>query len=83
MTGCALEPHVPEQKISVGEAVHCCTMNSAYAGFSEHVKGALTPGKFTDVVMLDKNIFTIDPVEIENARVVLTVVDGKIAFECL
>jgi predicted amidohydrolase YtcJ len=73
----------PEQKISVTEAVHCYTVNSAYAEFSENVKGTLTPGKLADVVMLDKNIFTIDPVEIENAKVVLTVVDGKVAFESL
>ncbi len=71
----------PEQKISVAEAVRCYTVNPAYAEFSENVKGTLTPGKFADLVILDKNIFTVDPVEIENAKVVLTVVDGKVAFE--
>jgi hypothetical protein len=71
----------PEQKISAAEAVHCYTVNSAYAEFSENVKGTLMPGKLADAVMLDKNILTIDPAEIESARVVMTIVDGKVAFE--
>jgi predicted amidohydrolase YtcJ len=74
---------IPEQKISVAEAVRCYTVNSAYAEFSENAKGTLTPGKLADLVMLDKNIFTIDPVEIETARAVLTIVDGKVAFEAI
>jgi predicted amidohydrolase YtcJ len=72
---------IPEQKISVAEAVRCYTVNSAYAEFSENIKGTLAPGKLADLVMLDKNIFTIDPAEIESTRPVLTIVDGKIAFE--
>lgn len=72
---------IPEQKISVEEAVRAYTVGSAYAEFAEKVKGTITPGKLADVVMLDKNIFKIDPVEIENAKVVLTVVDGRVVFE--
>jgi predicted amidohydrolase YtcJ len=71
----------PEQKISVAEAVRCYTVNSAYAEFAENVKGTLAPGQLADLVMLDKNIFTIEPVEIANAKVLLTVVDGKVVFE--
>jgi predicted amidohydrolase YtcJ len=71
----------PEEKITVDEAVHAYTVGSAYAEFADHKKGTLGPGKLADVVMLDRDIFSIDPVEIEKARVVLTVMDGQIAYE--
>lgn len=72
---------VPEQKITVEEAVRAYTVGSAYAEFADHVKGTITPGKLADIVMLDKNIFEIDPVEIEKAKVLLTLVDGKVVYE--
>ncbi len=72
---------VPEQKITVEEAVRCYTVNSAYAEFAEKVKGTITPGKLADIVMLDKDIFQIDPIEIENAKVVMTILDGKIVHQ--
>ena len=72
---------IPAQKISVEEAVRAYTVGSATAEFQEKVKGTLTPGKLADLVMLDRNIFTIDPAEIEKTRVVLTVLDGRVVFE--
>jgi predicted amidohydrolase YtcJ len=72
---------VPEQKISVEEAVRAYTVGSAYAEFAEKVKGTLTPGKLADLVMLDQNIFEIDPVQIQNAKVLLTIMDGRVVFE--
>ena len=71
----------PKEKISVAEAVYAYTVGSAYAEFTEHKKGALTARKLADIVMLDRDIFSIDPVEIENARVVLTVMDGQVVYE--
>lgn len=75
------EGWVPEQKISVEEAVRCYTVNSAYAEFAEKVKGTITPGKLADIVILDKNIFEIDPIEIEKTKVVMTLLDGKIVYQ--
>jgi predicted amidohydrolase YtcJ len=72
---------VPEQKISVEEAVRAYTVGSAYAEFAEKAKGTVTPGKLADIVMVDRNIFEIDPVQIENATVVLTIMDGHIVYE--
>jgi predicted amidohydrolase YtcJ len=71
----------PDQKLSVEEAVRAYTVGSAYAEFQDKVKGTISPGKFADLVLLDKNIFDIDPVEIENAHVVLTMVDGRVVYE--
>src|SRR5207247_2183759 len=72
---------VPEQKITVEEAVRAFTVGSASAEFQEHAKGTITPGKLADLVMLDRDIFKIDPTEIEKARVELTVMDGKLVYQ--
>jgi predicted amidohydrolase YtcJ len=72
---------ITEQKISVEEAVRAFTWGSAYAEFQENVKGTLEPGKLADFVMISDDIFTIDPVKIRDAKVLLTVVDGKIVFQ--
>lgn len=71
---------VPGQKITVEEAVRAYTLGSAYAEFADSSKGSLTVGKLADLVMLDQNIFTIDPSQIEKTRVVLTVMGGRIVF---
>ncbi|MCC6330001.1 MAG: amidohydrolase [Acidobacteria bacterium] len=72
---------IPEQKISVLEAVRAYTLGSAYAEFQENLKGSLEPGKLADFVMISDDIFTIDPVKIRDAKVMLTVVNGKVVFE--
>jgi predicted amidohydrolase YtcJ len=75
------EGWVPEQKISVAEAVHAYTVGSAYASMEERVKGSLEPGKLADLAVLSEDIFKVDPVEIQNTKVDLTIFDGKIVFE--
>jgi len=72
---------IPEQKISVEEAVRAYTGGSAYAEFQENVKGSVTPGKLADLVILSSDIFKIDSREIENTRVVMTIMDGRVIFE--
>jgi predicted amidohydrolase YtcJ len=75
------EGWIPEQKISVEEAVAAFTRGSAFAEFQEAVKGSLAVGLLADLILLDRNIFEIPAAEIKDARVLLTVVDGKIVFE--
>ena len=72
---------VPEQKISVLETVRAFTWGSAYAEFQENVKGTLEPGKLADFVILSDDIFTIDAMKIRDARVLMTVVNGKVVYE--
>jgi predicted amidohydrolase YtcJ len=72
---------VPEQKISVAEAVEAYTMGSAYAEFQEHEKGSITPGKLADMVLVDGDLFRIAPERIRDAHVVLTVVGGRVVYE--
>jgi predicted amidohydrolase YtcJ len=69
---------VPGEKISVEEAVRAYTANGAYAEFAEADKGAIQAGKLADMVVLDRDIFTMPPEEIAGVKVALTVFDGKI-----
>lgn len=71
----------PEQKITLDEAIHAFTVGSAYAEFADGVKGTLAVGKLADAVVLDRDIYKIPPAEIEHARVVLTLMDGRVFYE--
>ncbi len=72
---------VPEQKITVEEALRGYTIDAAYAVYEEDIKGSLEPGKLADFVILDRDLTTLPPDEIRDAKVDLTVVGGKIAYE--
>jgi predicted amidohydrolase YtcJ len=72
---------VPEEKISLEDAVRGYTINAAFAEFSETVKGSITPGKLADLVLLDRNLFEIPSDEINKTRVEKTVLDGEVVFE--
>jgi predicted amidohydrolase YtcJ len=72
---------IPEQKISVEEAVRAYTVGSAFAEFQENVKGTITPGKLADLVILSRDIFQIDAKEIEKANVLMTLLDGRVVYE--
>ncbi len=73
----------PEQKLTVAEAVEAYTMGSAYAEFQEKEKGSITPGKLADMVLLSDDIFTIAPEKIRDAKVLLTIVGGKIVWDAM
>lgn len=71
----------PEQKLTVAEAIEAYTMGSAYAEFQDTVKGSISVGKLADMVLLNEDILTVDPVKIREARVVRTIVGGKTVFD--
>jgi predicted amidohydrolase YtcJ len=72
---------VPEQKITVAEAVEAYTLGSAYAEFQEKEKGSITPGKLADLVVLSDDIFSIAPERIKDVKVEATIVGGRIVYE--
>ncbi len=98
---------IPEQKISLEEAVRAYTMGSAYAEFAEKEKGSITVGKLADLVMLNGDLWGVgkefrnpkseirkksegrnpngevakDAEGIKEARVVMTIVDGRVVYE--
>lgn len=72
---------IPEQKITLDEALYAYTVGSAYAEFQERVKGRLVPGQLADVVMLDRDIHAVAPASLDAVQARLTVVDGQIVWE--
>ena len=71
---------IPEQKITVEEALRAYTINAAFASFEEEIKGSLEPGKLADFVVLERDITLIPPPEIKDVVVLMTVVGGKAVF---
>ena len=70
-----------DQKMSRMEALKSYTINGAYAGFEEGLKGSLAPGKLADVTVLSKDILTVPDEEIRSAQVRYTIVGGKVLYE--
>jgi hypothetical protein len=70
----------PEQRISVEDAVRGYTTVPASFYGQSHKMGTLTPGKRADITVLDKDIFEVDPMEIADARVEMTIFDGRIVY---
>jgi predicted amidohydrolase YtcJ len=73
----------PDQRIPLAEALMAFTRNGARAEFMEHAKGSIEPGKLADLVVLDKDIFSMEPERIKEARVAMTVVGGRIVHDAL
>ena len=70
----------PAECVDVETAVDAYTVESAYAEHKENVKGRIKPAFYADLVVLDKDIFTCDPMEIKDVLPELTMVDGKIVY---
>jgi predicted amidohydrolase YtcJ len=71
----------PEQKMSREEALQSMTIWPAYAGFQESILGSLTPGKYADFVILDRDIMHVPDSEILGTRVISTWIGGKRVYE--
>ncbi|MFS0674558.1 amidohydrolase [Ornithinibacillus sp. 179-J 7C1 HS] len=70
-----------EEKVTLAEALKSYTSTPAYGAFREKELGTLEAGKLADIVVLDKNLFTVPKEDIKTAKVIFTMVDGKIVFE--
>jgi predicted amidohydrolase YtcJ len=70
----------PDQRMSRQEALRSYTLSAAYAAFEQDSKGSLSPGKLADIVVFTKDIMTIPEDDIPTARVVYTIVGGKIMY---
>ncbi len=71
----------PEEAISVMDAIRLFTIDAAYAGFEEDVKGSIEPGKLADLTVLNEDVLTVDPDAIKDIAVDYTIVDGAIVYE--
>jgi predicted amidohydrolase YtcJ len=72
---------IPQQRISIKEALHAYTFGGAYSSFEESNKGKLVPGYLADFVVLSQDLFSIALSAIYKTKVLLTVVDGKEVYQ--
>jgi len=80
LDGANPEGWVPQEKISLEEALIAYTFESARAGFAEDKVGRLEPGKYADLVVLSEDLFDVEPVRIPDVSVDMTLVGGEIVY---
>ena len=68
-------------RMQVEEALRAYTSDAAFAAFEEKEKGTLERGKLADMVLIDRDLTRIPPVEIREAKVDMTVVGGQVVYE--
>ncbi len=71
---------LPEQAISLQDMVDAYTVNAAYALKADATTGSLQAGKHADLIVLDRDIFSIDPYDLHEAKVVATYLDGHAVY---
>jgi predicted amidohydrolase YtcJ len=74
----------PEQRLTIEEAIEASTKAPAWASFEEEIKGTLSPGKLADIAVFDTNLVEAGktaPAELLKARVLYTIVGGRVVFE--
>jgi predicted amidohydrolase YtcJ len=72
---------VPEQKITVEDALRAYTTGGAYASFEENEIGSLRVGKLADLVIIDRDLTRIPPETIRDAKIEYTIVGGRVMFD--
>ncbi len=81
LNGYPQEGWMPEQRISVCQALYGYTLGSAYESFEENIKGSIEIGKLADMVILSKDLYEIEPEKIKDVEVLMTFVNGKLVYE--
>jgi len=72
---------LPEERISMHQAIRMHTLDAAYGVFDEDVRGSIRVGKLADLTVSDLNLMEIEPTDVLDMEIVMTIVDGKIVFE--
>ncbi len=74
------EGWVPEQKLTMEEAVSAYTLGSAFAEFQENEKGTISPRKLADLVLLSEDVFKVEPRRTADIRVLATIMGGRVVY---
>ena len=69
------------QAVTLLEAIRCCTLNAAYQSYEENIKGSIEVGKLADVIVLDCDVLKLDTMKLQDVKVDLTMIDGKVEYE--
>ena len=72
---------IPEQKISLEDALRAYTRGAAYATFTEKEKGVIAPGTLADFAIIDRDLTKVAPEAIRDAHIALTAVGGRVVYE--
>ena len=72
---------VPQQRLSLEDTIRAYTLGAAFAGRREKTEGSIEPGKLADFIVLDRDLFKIEPSEIGKTEVLLTAVEGRVVYE--
>jgi predicted amidohydrolase YtcJ len=72
---------MPEQRVTLAQAVEGYTLGAAYAGRREKTEGSIEPGKLADLIIVSQNIFEIDPHTIAQTKVEKTIVGGRVVYQ--
>jgi len=75
------KPFLPEQAMTIEEAIYSFTQAGAYASFEEDFKGSIEIGKIADFIILDKDLLTVNPYEIKDVNVLKTYLGGKLVWQ--
>ena len=70
----------PQERVTLEQIIQAFTINGAYSNFLEKITGSIETGKMADLIILDKNLFKIPVTEIDQAKVLLTLFEGKEVF---
>ena len=71
---------MPHEKLSVEESVALFTRDGAYGSFEEGIKGIISQDYLADFVVLDEDPWLVDPDNIRDIQIAMTVIDGKICY---
>ncbi|MBL8961838.1 MAG: amidohydrolase family protein, partial [Gemmatimonadetes bacterium] len=71
----------PEQRLDLETSLRSYTVNNAWAEGEEASKGTITAGKLADLVVIDRDLFALQPSQIKDATVVMTMVGGRVVYE--
>ena len=70
-----------EESISVRDSLKAYTLGGAYASFEEKEKGSIEVGKLADVILLDRNPINVDPLDLKNIEVSMTIIGGNVVWD--
>ena len=70
-----------DERVSVEDMVKSFTINGAYSIFRDNEIGSIEVGKYADFIIIDKDIFNINPIDIEDTKVLMTFLGGEIVYK--